>query len=306
METNDARKLKNYELTELRKRGVSAVQDGQKVTLVANELGVAKSTLYGWLALYRAGGLSAMDAHPRGGRPPKLTTQMMERIFTTVAKEGKGVWTINDVSKLIRKRYHIRLSETSTCRLMVQLGFKSMTPPWWRSFRGNERFKVRWWRSFRGNGRFKNYPGDNDRWVEEENEVEESYSGILRRAGKNVLFIDEQTVQPRFHSRRTLVVPGETPLISTNSARFDFNMLSASMERTMWKCFVLVEGKISSDNFIDFLKRLMADFETSLYLIVHENRVTKSVAVSEFVSSTKGKVQLIFSPPPKPPETESR
>jgi len=45
MRETDARRLKHTELTELRKRGVSAVQDGQRVTLVAKVLGVQRSTL---------------------------------------------------------------------------------------------------------------------------------------------------------------------------------------------------------------------------------------------------------------------
>jgi len=49
MRETDARRLKHTELTELRKRGVSAVQDGQRVTLVAKVLGIQRSTLLGGL-----------------------------------------------------------------------------------------------------------------------------------------------------------------------------------------------------------------------------------------------------------------
>ncbi|MBM3120153.1 MAG: helix-turn-helix domain-containing protein [Chloroflexi bacterium] len=43
--------------------------------MVAKVLGVQKSTLFGWLALYRRGGWDALDARKRGGRPPKLTAK---------------------------------------------------------------------------------------------------------------------------------------------------------------------------------------------------------------------------------------
>ena len=42
MRETDARQLKHPELIELRKRGVSAVQDGQRVTLVAKVLGIQR------------------------------------------------------------------------------------------------------------------------------------------------------------------------------------------------------------------------------------------------------------------------
>ena len=80
MRENDARKLTHNELTELRKRGVSAVQDGQPPKLVAKVLGVQRSTLFGWLARYRRGGWSALDARKRGDRPPKLTAKMLKWI----------------------------------------------------------------------------------------------------------------------------------------------------------------------------------------------------------------------------------
>jgi len=80
----DVRRLKHTELTELRKRGVSAVQDGQRVTLVAKVLGIQRSTLFGWLARYRRGGWDALDARKRGGRPPKLTAKILAWIYDTV------------------------------------------------------------------------------------------------------------------------------------------------------------------------------------------------------------------------------
>ena len=52
---------------------------------MAKVLGVGKSTLFGWLARYRTGGWDALDAHRRGGRPPKLTDKMMAWIYNTVA-----------------------------------------------------------------------------------------------------------------------------------------------------------------------------------------------------------------------------
>ncbi|MBN4054820.1 helix-turn-helix domain-containing protein, partial [Nitrospira defluvii] len=62
MKTNDARRLNHKTLTELRKRAVSSVQDGQSPEIVAKALGIHRVTIYGWLSRYRRGGWGALDA----------------------------------------------------------------------------------------------------------------------------------------------------------------------------------------------------------------------------------------------------
>jgi hypothetical protein len=49
----DGRALNHAMLTELRKRGVAAVQSGESPTQVAAALGVNLRSLFRWLALYR-------------------------------------------------------------------------------------------------------------------------------------------------------------------------------------------------------------------------------------------------------------
>ena len=68
MNNTDARKLTHDQLTVLRKRGVAAVQAGEAPETVARALGVNRSTLYGWLSLYRSGGWDRLDAKKRGER----------------------------------------------------------------------------------------------------------------------------------------------------------------------------------------------------------------------------------------------
>jgi transposase len=53
MKSSDGRKLTHDKLTELRRRGVAAIQAGESPELFARALQVNRSTAYGWLALYR-------------------------------------------------------------------------------------------------------------------------------------------------------------------------------------------------------------------------------------------------------------
>ena len=79
----DGRGLTHATLTELRKRGVAAVQSGESPTQVAATLGVNLRTLFRWLALYRRGGWDQLDARKRGGRPPKLDGHALRWIYRT-------------------------------------------------------------------------------------------------------------------------------------------------------------------------------------------------------------------------------
>jgi transposase len=79
----DGRALDHATLTELRKRGVAAVQSGESPPLVASALGVNVRTLFRWLSLYRRGGWHQLDARKRGGRPAKLDGGALRWVYNT-------------------------------------------------------------------------------------------------------------------------------------------------------------------------------------------------------------------------------
>jgi transposase len=282
MRKNDARHLTHNELTELRKRGVTAVQDGQRVALVAKVLGVQKSTLFGWLARYRRGGWNALDARKRGGRPPKLTAKIMEWIYNTVTMNDPrqmkfpfALWTSLMVVELIWRQFHIRLSKASVCRLMNQLGL-SPQKPLWRAFQKD--------------------PERIEKWVKEE------YPRICTLARKqkaDIFFGDEAGVRSDFHSGKTWAIRGKTPIVTTTGARFGCNMISAVSPRGTMR-FMFIEGKFNAEVFIDFLKRLIHNWLRKVFLIIDGHPVHKSVAISNFVTSTEGRLQLFFLPPYSP------
>ena len=84
----DSRKLDRKTLTELRKRGVASVQAGESPETVAKALGINRTTIYDWLALYRAGGWGALEARKRGGRKRKLDGKAMRWLYNTVTMKN--------------------------------------------------------------------------------------------------------------------------------------------------------------------------------------------------------------------------
>jgi transposase len=73
---NDGRKLDHKTLEQLRIRAVQQIQAGAHPEAIAEALGLARSTVFGWMARYREGGLEALRAKPGPGyeqiRSPSL------------------------------------------------------------------------------------------------------------------------------------------------------------------------------------------------------------------------------------------
>jgi len=274
----DARTLTAKELTALRIRGVSAVQGGQSPEVVAKALCISRASIYAWLALYRSGGWHALDAAKRGGRKPKLNGKIMQWLFNVVTMKNPmqfqfafALWTREMILALLKERYGITLSKTSISKLLDQLGLSAQRPLW-RAYQQN--------------------PEAVDRWLKKE------FPAIKRRAAKEkaeIFFGDEAGVRSDHHSGTTWARRGKTPIVSTTGARFGFNMLSAISSRGSLR-FMVVEGKVGADVFIQFLKNLIKGATRPIYLIVDGHPMHKAKKVKAFVESTLGKLTLFHLP----------
>jgi transposase len=246
---------------------------------VAEVIGVQKSALFGWLARYRRGGWSALDARKRGGRPPKLAAKMLEWIYDIVTMKDPrqmkfpfALWTSLMVAELIWRQFDISLSKASVCRLLNQLGL-SPQKPLWRAFQQD--------------------PERIERYVTEEYP---KICAMVRRQKVDIFFGDEAGMRSDFHSGKTWAVRGKIPVIGTTGARFGCNMISAISPKGALR-FMLVKGGITANVFIDFLKRVIHNWPRSIFLIVDGHLIHKSVAVSRFVASTEGRLQPFYLPP---------
>jgi transposase len=135
MRANDARRLDHATLEAMRERAVRSVQDGENPEVVADVLGINRSTIYGWLAQYRRGGWGALKAKPLFGRPPKLDGKKLKWIYDTVTQKNPlqlkfsfALWTREMVATLIKDKFKISLSLVSVGRLLAQLGITCQKP----------------------------------------------------------------------------------------------------------------------------------------------------------------------------------
>jgi transposase len=282
MRENDGRKLDHRTLEQVRMRVVRRIEDGARPEDVARVLGFARSTVFGWTARYREGGLEALKARPIPGRPRKLSGPQLRRIYTLVVGNdprqlsfGFALWTREMVRELIRREFGVRLSTVSVGRLLRKLGL-SPQRPLWRDYRQNPEV-VKWWKS-------------------------EAYPAIRAEAAKvgaAIYFADEAGVRSDFYAGTTWSPVGQTPIVRTTGARHSINLISAITSLGALR-FTTYEGKFTSAMFITFCKRLMHDTDGPVFLIVDGHPVHRSNALKEFVTSTEGRLRLFRLPPYSP------
>lgn len=280
MRTNDARKLTHSTLTEIRKRAVASVQDGQSPEIVAAAMGIHRKTMYGWLALYRRGGWQALDAKKRGGRPPKLDGKAMQWIYQTVTMKNPlqmqfsfALWTAKMIGEVIYQRFGLKLSKASVCRLLHQLG---LTPqkPIWRAYQQK--------------------PEAVQKWLAEDYPIIKS---MARRLKAQIYFGDEAGVRSDHHAGTTWAVRGKTPVVSTTGARFSMNMISAVNAQGAFR-FMTVKGRVGAATFLEFIKRLLHGSENTIFLIVDGHPAHKAKIVKRFIETEeiKKRFRLFFLP----------
>jgi len=273
--TSDGRSHDHHTLQIMRQQAVKAVREGQPVESVAAAFGVNKRSVFRWLAAF-------LLAKPIPGRPSKLSQEQMEWIARAVRDNTPqqfrfefGLWTLALIRHLIKRQFGIDLSTGAMYRVMTVLGFSAQKPKYraWQQ----DAVLVRTW----------------------ETDTFPAIMAQAKREGATVYFADESGVRSDYHKGTTWAPKGETPLVEATGRRFSLNMLSAISPSAKMR-FMLNEGTTTAKVFIEFLKRLLIGEEKPVFLIVDGHPAHKSKKVSDFVSSTEGKLQLFFLPPYAP------
>jgi transposase len=274
----DCRRLDHKSLSELRKQAVLQVQSGTSPEVVAAGLGINRTTIYDWLALYRSGGWDALKAKKRGGRRRKLNGQAMAWVYRVITMKNPmqmkfvfALWTIDMIRKLIKDKFGIVLSKASVNRLLDQLGL-SAQKPLWRAYQQNPEAVESWLKS--------EYP---------------KIKRMAAKSGAEIFFGDEAGVRSDHHSGTTWAPKGKTPVVRSTGARFGFNLISAVSPKGTLR-FMVVDGSVGASTFIDFMKRLLIGATKPVYLIVDGHPSHKAKKVKEWIEKQAGKIKLFLLP----------
>jgi transposase len=278
MKTQDGRKLSPKTLEEFRVRAIQRVQAGESPEVVIKTLGFSRACIYNWLARYRAGGWHALKTSSRSGRPKKLGGKQIAWIYKTVVDKDPlqmkfqfALWTRAMIAIVIKRKYGIKLSESSVGRLLRQLGL-SCQKPLYRAYQQNPEAVTQW-----------------------KEKVFQEIKKKAKKVGATIYFQDESGIRSDFHSGRTWALKGQTPVIDATGARFGLNMLGAISTRGQLR-FMVVKGSVTAEKICNFLEKLMHNAENPVFLIWDGHPTHRSKRVQECIASFDGKLQVFVLP----------
>lgn len=257
---------------------VKAVQRGEPPCLVARVFGVSERNVFNWLARYRTGGWAKLREGQRSGRPPKLSGVMMQWLYDAITMGNPQqyklpfcLWTLNIIRTMLKKHQGVELSKSAISRILKQLGLSSQKPIY-RSYKQNPE--------------------------ELELYLRTTFPAVKRkskRKGAEIYFIDEAALRSDHHHGTTWSAIGDTPVAKDSGDRFGIKLISAVTPRGDMR-FGVIEGRMNSDKFIKYLKKLHHDAGKPIIVIADNASYHKSKKTRTFVEQSKGEITLAYLP----------
>jgi transposase len=122
------------EATRRRVRAGRQLLAGRGCAEVAQEVGVARQTVYTWKAVLDEGGIDALRAMGGKGRPAQLDARKLAQLRRSLLGSptahgfGTELWTLKRVRVLIERMFGVSYSDVHVWRLLGQLGFSNQKP----------------------------------------------------------------------------------------------------------------------------------------------------------------------------------
>jgi transposase len=113
---------------------VGLLREGTSVTEVARRLGCSHSSVILWREAVRRRGLTALQARPASGRPPKLTARQRAKVPRLLLRGAVAwgfetqLWTTRRIATVIEREWGVRFHRAHVGRLLSALGWSCQKP----------------------------------------------------------------------------------------------------------------------------------------------------------------------------------
>lgn len=105
-----------------RARAVLWSLDGQSSALIGQVLQVRADTVRGWRGRFTQGGVAALRARPRPGRPGRQGALALACAAAILAEPGPVLWTLSRLKTEIARRTGVMISVSRLSRLLRHKG----------------------------------------------------------------------------------------------------------------------------------------------------------------------------------------
>jgi len=272
--------MKRSEIRNIKRKDVveAIVLRDEAVGLVARVHNITQRTVFNWLARYRSGGWQALNEASRQGRPKKVDGDDMKWIYDAVTmgsplnyKLGFCLWTLNNLRAALEQERHITLSKSSMSRLLRHLGLSPQRPL------------------------YKSYKQNPEKITAYLNQTYPEAVVMAKKYKARLYFIDEAAFRSDAHRGTTWGKIGETPIVKDTGGRFGFKLVSAVSVRGDMH-FDVIEDRMNSEKFIEFLKKLRSDAGCPVFVIADNARYHHSKVVQQFLEKEHGNIMMAFLP----------
>ncbi len=272
--------MKNSEIRSLKRKEVieAIVLRKETVALVARIHNITPRSIFNWLARYRSGGWQALNECSRQGRPSKVKGSDMKWIYDAVTmgsplnyKFSFCLWTLNNLRSILDQERDIKISKSSMGRLLNHLGLSSQRPLY-KAYKQNPEKITAY--------------------------LDQTYPEAVVKAKKHkarIYFIDEAAFRSDAHRGTTWGKIGETPIVQDTGGRFGFKLISAVSARGDMH-FDVIEERMNSEKFIEFLEKLRRDAGRPVFVIADNARYHHSKLVQAFLDEQDGNIMMGFLP----------
>lgn len=288
METEERTRAKHASAEtqyQIRKDIVRMLKAGKTGKEIAKLLDVSEGHVSGVKKSYKTGGIAAIKPRKHGrrtGEKRTLTPEQEREIQGVIVDKTPDqmrfkecMWTRSNIRALIREKYGVDMPLSTLGYYLARWGF-SVQRPIKRAYKQDKK-KVKNW-------------------------VESEFPGISARAkaeNAKIFFGDETGIQNTATYLRGYAPIGQTPVVRTEAKHIRINMLSAISARGELR-FVLYKDNMNADKLIDFMRRLIKDSKSKVFLILDNLRVHHANKVAAWVEKHKDRIELFFLPPYAP------
>lgn len=277
----DARSLSDEVLGALRLRAIRGCELGLTECTIADILGVSRQTVCQWWSDFRSGGIDALP-HDRTGRPVgsgrTLSDEQalqLQDILDNKSPEQADVaatlWTRPAVRELIHKKYGIRMPVRTVGSYLARWGYTCKKPT--RHAKKQDAEEVAKW-------------------------LKATYPALRTRAkleDAEILWGDETGIAADQHPGRGYARKGHSATMEVPDSHIRVNMIATISNEGDLR-FMTYKENLSAALFLVFLRRLIADGERKIFLIVDHLKAHEARAVQQWQEAHRERIELSYLP----------